>query len=510
MEVANVRSGGLTCAVAGFSRTGIHGLAAVGLALFSAVTAQSGMPGSVIALVPAITFVVLATCGRQRAWDRIQVAAAIFAIGGCLAVFLSPGLLNLAVTWASLGAFGLSRRGYDVGDLMRTANILVLRGAFSFFVVASDLVLLSKVLRRRADQRTSLQWRYAVLPILTAATFVLLMKSANPVLNAFLNQLAVGDAFDILLTWAPLAFVLSFVGVWSLFRMKSAAPAQPPEIDRPAPAWHTGYFAPAPVIATLAILNALFLAQNLLDARYIWSAADLPPGMTYSAYVHDGASTLIITVLLAAMLMILALWPGSRTEQSAAVRGLVYLWIIQNLVLVVFCVARTLSYIDAYGMTLMRLTGLVWMGLIVAGLVLIAARVIGKRSNLWLLNSNLAAAFMLLWVSGFVDYRAIAADYNVTRAIDHVGIYPNSSALNLDLDYLDELGPSAIPSLDRLLDFLNSSSRLWTIVFKSGDATLLVKGRRSRLYWQAEEEQRDWKTWTLRHWQLAIPPDLKT
>ena len=47
-------------------------------------------------------------------------------------------------------------------------------------------------------------------------------------------------------------------------------------------------------------------------------------------------------------------------------------------------------------MTLWRLSGLIWMGLVAAGLIFIVARVITRRSNPWLINVNLGTAFAVL------------------------------------------------------------------------------------------------------------------
>ena len=69
--------------------------------------------------------------------------------------------------------------------------------------------------------------------------------------------------------------------------------------------------------------------------------------MNYAEYVHRGSYTLIATAILAGMLVIFALQPGSRSEASVPVRWLVYLWTAQNVFLVASSAKRTLSYIDA-------------------------------------------------------------------------------------------------------------------------------------------------------------------
>ena len=490
----------------GFACNGsaLRAAAAVAAAVFSAMVSGQNFPGSVIAAVPALAFLVLLYDSPRRPWTATQRIAAAAALGGCIAVFVTPDALNLAVTWAALGAFALSRKGHSITNLARTFGILASRALLSPIRLITDMRVLTLSSRRAAPTSPWPQWRYAVLPIAAGVVFLGLLRAANPVLNSLFRSWTLADLFNLLATWSPIVFCVTLAAIWSLFRLKSGSGLEPAQIAQPAPPWHTAYFAPAPVIVTLLFLNVLFLTQNLLDARYILSGATLPPGMTYAAYVNEGANTLVITVLLAACLMILALWPGSRTEQSLPVRALVYLWIAQNLVLTIFCIGRTLSYIDAYSMTLIRLTGLVWMGLIVVGLVLIAIRVIGRRTNLWLLNTNIAAAFAVLWASGFVDYRAIVADYNVAQVTGAPEYDLAIELSKLDIQYLRELGPSALPALDRLSDRLAAAPEPYRVhVAHALDTTNAI---RTVLRIINATQQADWKTWTLRGHRLPGNP----
>jgi hypothetical protein len=177
------------------------------------------------------------------------------------------------------------------------------------------------------------------------------------------------------------------------------------------------------------------------------------------------------------------------------VRWLVYLWTFQNVFLVASSAKRTLSYIDAYGMTLWRLSGLIWMGLVAAGLIFIVARVITKRSNLWLMNVNLGAAFAVLLICGLIDFKGVVAEWNVTRALERNDPTLANSSLDIDMDYLVSLAPSAIPAIKRLTKSARSTSGVWIRhnYFSTGGSDLL-----NQLNYKLEQTQSDWKTWTFR------------
>ena len=53
---------------------------------------------------------------------------------------------------------------------------------------------------------------------------------------------------------------------------------------------------------------------------------------------------------------------------------------------------RTVDYVDAYSLTVLRIAALVWMALVAIGLVLICWRLLRGRSGAWLINANVLAA----------------------------------------------------------------------------------------------------------------------
>jgi uncharacterized protein DUF4153 len=76
--------------------------------------------------------------------------------------------------------------------------------------------------------------------------------------------------------------------------------------------------------------------------------------MTYAAYARRGAYPLIITALLAAGFVLAALRPGGAGERSPIIRKLVYLWVAQNVLLVISSILRLEVYVAAYSLTLLR------------------------------------------------------------------------------------------------------------------------------------------------------------
>jgi Domain of unknown function (DUF4173) len=340
-----------------------------------------------------------------------------------------------------------------------------------------------------------------ILPIVAVGVFTLLLASANPVIEDLLLALhfdqlwqMLSSTFSQIFSYSGFIFVTTALLLWPILRGKTGLRDASVSLEGLAPLWHRLFFKPATVAVTMLLLNLLFAAENALDIWNVWMKAALPDDMTHAAYVHRGAYTLIATAILAGLLMVFALWKGTATEQSKTVRVLVYLWTLQNLLLVASSAKRTLSYIDAYGWSEWRIAGLLWMGLVFFGLATIIWRVGAARDSRWLVNVNLLAATMLLVFAAVVDMRGFIAEQNlqIARA---------NPTRQIDFEYLRLLGPASIKPLRdfamaRRRDVENSArpvkhyAPLLDASFAEGAARVLT--------WQNNVRNGDWRSWTLR------------
>ncbi len=118
---------------------------------------------------------------------------------------------------------------------------------------------------------------------------------------------------------------------------------------------------------SLILFNALFALQSGLDLVYLWGGANLPDGMSHAEYAHRGAYPLIVTALLAAGFVLVAMRPGGPAEQSRLIRPLVLAWIAQNILLVISSIFRLDLYVAAFSLTYLRLAAFIWMLLVADG-----------------------------------------------------------------------------------------------------------------------------------------------
>jgi hypothetical protein len=228
--------------------------------------------------------------------------------------------------------------------------------------------------------------------------------------------------------------------------------------------------------------------QTVLDATYLWGGVKLPDGMSYASYAHRGAYPLIVTALIAAGFVLAALRPGSTTSGDVMIRRLVYLWVAQNIVLVVSSILRLDLYIGIYALTYWRIAAFVWMGLVAAGLALIIARIALGKSNKWLLSANLLTLSATLYACCYVNFAGLIADYNVDHSVEMSG-----QGTSLDVWYLRDLGPAAFPAIDRYLAGRN--------VVLDPVLSELFSSRTMAEDWFRHDHE-NWRAWSFRDWRL--------
>jgi hypothetical protein len=356
-----------------------------------------------------------------------------------------------------------------------------------------DGLMISHVMKRlqkRHGHKRSFV-RHWLLPCVMSSIFVLLFAQANPIITQWLDKIQ----------WAWLVQYLSFArialatgiafGSWALIRPKFKIPAKkgPWELKTKQQFTLTALlFNERSITTSLLLFNGLFLVQNLMDVTFLWSGAALPDGMTYARYAHQGAYPLIATALLAAVFVLIALKPGSATEQVSIIRNLVFVWVGQNIFLVFSSIIRTVGYIEEYSLTYLRVAALIWMVLVALGLTLIIARIQLRKTNLWLINVNSMAMVATLYLCCFINFGGLIANYNVRHPLEAGG-----QQFTIDLYYLENrVGVEAIPALAWLEK--NAPNEYWANS---------AHQRRQSLENQLNDKMTNWRRWNFREFRIA-------
>ena len=406
---------------------------------------------------------------------RRLLAAGLVLISGLVPAIEDVNALSLGFVLLALGvaAAMLTNPGFDsLADRARALRELYLIAPFRLIRDAVGALNLPSI------SSGITVW---IVPVAMSCVFVLLFASANPLIEKWVSVANLAKLTANLSISRILFWLLALCLVWPFIYLRWL---RKPAKTETAPAASVAEFlSAATVLRSLILFNLLFAVQTTLDVIYLWGHTALPTGINYANYAHRGAYPLIVTALLAAGFVLVAMRPGGPAEQSKVTRLLVYFWVAQNVLLVISSILRLDLYVQVYLLTTWRIAAFIWMLLVATGLVLIVTRIALRRSNGWLIRLNLIAVMLTLYACSLTNFAAIIADYNVSHSREVTG-----KGVNADIHYLLSLGPQALPGI-------NKSPRV-----REGDFTLVYP--RNDLVDRFQRETASWRTWSLRKWRL--------
>jgi len=350
-------------------------------------------------------------------------------------------------------------------------------------------------------QRVVINW---VVPVALSLVFIGLFALANPVISKWLDKAgtSVGEFFTNFSEYISVGRVFLWLVVgwtsWALLRGRSRAGRS----DLEAKVFNDGMITdrgiPAGlVVRCLILFNLVFAIQLGLDAITVFtSGSNLPEGMTYSQYARRGAYPLVATALFAAAFVLFTFPTGKRSaelsSQMRVARWLVCLWIVQNIVLTTSAVARLWIYVNAYGLTRLRVAAAIWMLLVALGLIWIIWRIVRHQTNAWLVRVNTVTLLTVLFACCFVNFDHLIAAHDSDHCFEITG-----DGARIDLNYLRGLGPEAIPTLDWLSKELGPNHTV------GQQAARYAISLRTEL----NDQLATWQGWSWRRSQLAMLSD---
>ena len=192
-------------------------------------------------------------------------------------------------------------------------------------------------------------------------------------------------------------------------------------------------------ILLLGGLNALLLLLNALDIHHVWFNFHFE-GQYLKAFVHQGTWLLILSIVLGA-LIVLYYFRGDLNfyRKNRTIKWLSYLWLTQNLVLVVSVAIRNYWYIHHYALAYKRIGVAFFLLATLVGLLLIMVKVRDQRSHHFLVRWNMVSIYSVALLMTLVDWDVVIARYNMAHR----------ERAFVELDYLATLGDKTLPYMMR-------------------------------------------------------------
>ncbi|WP_406733732.1 DUF4153 domain-containing protein [Streptomyces sp. NBC_01794] len=280
----------------------------------------------------------------------------------------------------------------------------------------------------------------AVLLIVFGALFAGADAAFADLLGGLIPDISVADA-----PWRFLLFLLGLVGALAAAHT-AAAPLRWDRLTvRPGRARARWEWA-----LPLIVLNLLFAAFIAVQLAVLFGGYDTvlrETGLTYAEYARQGFWQLLWATLLTLLVIALALrWaPRDGARDRTLVHAVLGTLCLLTLVVVASALRRLDLYVDAYGLTRLRVSVAameLWLGLVIV--LIMAAGVFGVK---WLPRAVAASAAVAVLAFGLLSPDGMVAERNVQRY---------ESTGKIDVQYFQELSADAVPVLDRLPEPLRS------------------------------------------------------
>lgn len=427
-----------------------------------------------------------------------------------LALTALPIIEDFNMLSVTVGIYGMIYLVLQLNNRLSGRIMASISYACQLLMLGIPQIIIDIIMSRKIDKRLNketgnrynlLNW---LLPVVCTFVFLLLFAKANPVISDWLANLQnTGSSAIAGLNGKRIVFWgLIAIGIWPMIRSKlyHLAPSddEPVKLSEETRERLAEEYPSLPellslivnehsILRSLILFNILFGLQSALDLVYLWNGVTLPANMTYAEYSHRGAYPLIATALLAATFVLLALRPGSDTNKNRIIRTLVYIWILQNILLVTSTILRLNLYVDVYQLTYLRVAAFIWMGLVATGLASIILRIALDRSNNWLIRFNFTTLRITLYACCFINFGHIIASYNIAHN-DHS---------RLDANHLCRIGEAAIPAIIKVGAELEKEG------IQKYKLARLQRCTENHIA-SHEEKLTDWRSWGYRSQRLSI------
>lgn len=334
--------------------------------------------------------------------------------------------------------------------------------------IAGSLISFTKLIFNARD-KTSKSWklirklRIIFIPALIIIVFIILYDFSNPVFEKYLNISL--NTFDDIMTkiFSKINIELTFIYVFGLMisififfhvkndkvisrdintsdlltRRKKERRNRSFKFNALKNELRSG-------VILLFALNALILIINIIDIYWVWFNFEWD-GKYLKQFVHEGTYLLILSVLIS-IAITLYFFRGNLNyyRKNKFLKTLSYIWLFQNIVLLISVAFRNFWYINYFSLAYKRIGIFCFLILTLYGILTVIVKIRNKKSSFFLFRANSFALYILLILVSVFNWDSIIARYNFSH-------YKTSF---VHYDFLCSLSDKTLPYLDKSISEL--------------------------------------------------------
>jgi len=230
-------------------------------------------------------------------------------------------------------------------------------------------------------------------------------------------------------------------------------------------------------IISFIMVNILLLIVNILDVIHVWFNFEPASAPELRQFVHEGTFILIFSVFVAIGVVLFFFFGNLNFHKNKRrLKMWAYVWIGQNMIMVVSVLIRNMYYVQSFGLAYLRLGVFFFLIATIIALILLIINVEMCKSVIYYLRTISITAYCVMLFVALFNWDTLIASYNLD--------YNRS---NLDTKYLlYDLSDKTLPILWKNKDvFGNSKSETYHY--------LLERIQR----FKTSEQSRNWKSTTI-------------
>ncbi len=239
-------------------------------------------------------------------------------------------------------------------------------------------------------------------------------------------------------------------------------------------------------IATILIIsvNFLLLTVNYLDITTIWFNFEYTVDFDLKQFVHAGTYLLILSILLSIAIMLFYFRANLNFyKKNKVLKISAYVWILQNLILLISVIIRNLHYIEHFALAYLRIGLFFFLSLVILGLITLLIKIKSNKSLFYLIKTNSWALYIGFVLFAIPDWDSFIANYNSEN-------YPEAF---VEASFMITLDEKTYPIIVQNEDLLKQDSELNTYRYFSDDYDVELDKRIKKF--MKKYPDKSWQSW---------------
>lgn len=231
------------------------------------------------------------------------------------------------------------------------------------------------------------------------------------------------------------------------------------------------------------MVNILLLVVNIIDIDWLWFNFHYRDIENFATLVHEGTYALIFSIVLSMAIMLYYFRANLNFyTKNIWLKRLCYIWIFQNIILLISVVLRTYYYIHERGLAYKRIGVLIYLTLTLFGLLTLYLKISKKKSMYYLLKTNAWGVYVMMIFMAVINWDIIIIKYNIQH-------YRKTKVI--DMEFMMTRSNKTLMIIDENREYLPMNNSSWL----TDELTYSQYLKKRVKYFKRKQKSYSWVSW---------------